>query len=54
MDRGKGDANAFLNLFDIVGTTASGIAAPVIGDDDQATFVSVVQDDEVPPPLEKP
>ena len=34
MDRCMNETIAFLNLFDIVATTATGIAAPVIGADD--------------------
>jgi hypothetical protein len=34
MDRSMNAESTFLNLFDIVATTAMGIAAPIIGADD--------------------
>lgn len=42
MDRCMNETIAFLNLFDIVATTATGIAAPLIGADD-------IPDDNVVP-----
>ena len=42
MDRCMNETITFLNLFDIVATTATGIAAPVIGADD------IVDDDTGP------
>jgi hypothetical protein len=46
MDRCMNETITFLNLFDIVATTATGFAAPVIGADDIADGTDPIGDGE--------
>ena len=48
MDRCMNETITFLNLFDIEATTATGIAAPVIGADDIADGIDPIGDSEQP------